>query len=55
MTLHTKIKGRCLEAYDESGKPYTKMRVFDTTPGRMMLGELLPIHPKVPFDVVPTS
>ena len=27
-------------------------KVFETTPGRMMLGQLLPKHPKIPFDVV---
>src|SRR5205085_2907840 len=26
-------------------------KIFDTTPGRMMLGQLLPDHQKVPFDV----
>ena len=27
-------------------------KIFDTTPGRMILGQLLPDHNKVPFDVV---
>ena len=27
-------------------------KIYDTTPGRMMLGELLPKHAKMPFDVV---
>ncbi len=48
ITLHTKIKGRAW-TYDENGKRVSK--IFDTTPGRMMLGELLPNHRKVPFDV----
>src|SRR6187397_87432 len=48
ITLHTKIKGRAW-TYDEKGKRVLK--IFDTTPGRMMLGQLLPDHEKVPFDV----
>ncbi|MGA8601732.1 MAG: DNA-directed RNA polymerase subunit beta', partial [Beijerinckiaceae bacterium] len=44
----TKIKGRAW-TYDEKGKRVSK--IFDTTPGRMMLGQLLPDHEKVPFDV----
>src|SRR5947209_6406517 len=48
ITLHTKIKGRGW-TYDEKGKRVSK--IFDTTPGRMMLGQLLPDHNKVPFDV----
>jgi DNA-directed RNA polymerase subunit beta' len=49
VTLHTKIKGRAW-TYDENGKRVSK--IFDTTPGRMILGQLLPDHNKVPFDVV---
>src|SRR5208337_4940835 len=49
ITLHTKIKGRAW-SYDEAGKKVSKL--FDTTPGRMILGQLLPEHHKVPFDVV---
>jgi DNA-directed RNA polymerase subunit beta' len=49
VSLHTKIKGRFLSV-DEKGNKTSK--IFDTTPGRMMLGQLLPKHPKVPFDVV---
>lgn len=49
ITLHTKIKGRFI-SQDEEGNRVSK--VYDTTPGRLMLGELLPKHPKVPFDVV---
>ncbi len=51
VTLHTKIKGRAW-TYDETGKRVSK--IFDTTPGRMMLGELLPVHNKVNFDVANT-
>ena len=49
VTLHSKIKGRAW-SFDESGKRVSKM--FDTTPGRMLLGQLLPNHNKIPFDVV---
>src|SRR5881409_1615714 len=48
ITLHTKIKGRAWTYYDK-GKRVSK--IFDTTPGRMLLGQLLPDHNKVPFDV----
>ena len=48
VTLHTKIKGRAW-SYDAAGKRHAKL--FDTTPGRMILGQLLPDHNKVPFDV----
>ena len=48
ITLHTKIKGRAW-TYDEKGQRVSK--IFDTTPGRMILGELLPRHVKVNFDV----
>jgi DNA-directed RNA polymerase subunit beta' len=49
VTLHAKIKGRAW-TYDENAKRVSK--VFDTTPGRMILGQLLPKHQKIPFDVV---
>ena len=49
VTLHTKIKGRCW-TYDENGERVAK--IFDTTPGRMILGQLMPAHRKIPFDVV---
>ena len=48
VTLHTKIKGRAW-TYDADGNRVAK--IFDTTPGRMILGKLLPRHPKIPFDV----
>jgi DNA-directed RNA polymerase subunit beta' len=49
ITLHTRIKGRAW-TYDSEGKRQSK--VFDTTPGRLILGQLLPKHAKIPFDVV---
>ncbi|MDB5570213.1 MAG: rpoC, partial [Hyphomicrobiales bacterium] len=48
ITLHSKIKGRAW-TYDENGKRVSK--IFDTTPGRLILGQLLPPHVKIPFDV----
>ncbi|MDE2017977.1 MAG: DNA-directed RNA polymerase subunit beta', partial [Hyphomicrobiales bacterium] len=48
LTLHAKIKGRAWTWVD--GKRVRK--VYDTTPGRMLLGQLLPDHPKISFDVV---
>jgi DNA-directed RNA polymerase subunit beta' len=48
-TLHAKIRGRGW-TYDANGKKVAKL--FDTTPGRMILGQLLPDHVKIPFDVV---
>ena len=48
VTLHSKIKGRAW-TYDEKGKRVSK--IFDTTPGRLMLGQLLPKNAKIPFDV----
>ena len=47
VTLHTKIKGRAWTY--ENGKRVSK--IFDTSPGRMILGQLLPNHAKIPFDV----
>ncbi|HTV32272.1 MAG TPA: DNA-directed RNA polymerase subunit beta' [Methylocella sp.] len=49
ITLHSKIKGRAW-TYDSAGKRVSK--IFETTPGRMILGQLLPNHVKIPFDVV---
>lgn len=49
VTLHTKITSRVPQT-DEAGNTY--MKRFETTPGRMLLGECLPKSHKVPFDVV---
>ncbi|MDF2493434.1 DNA-directed RNA polymerase subunit beta' [Sphingomonas sp.] len=49
VTLHTKIISRVPQT-DEDGNQYLKR--FETTPGRMLLGECLPKSHKVPFDVV---
>ena len=49
VTLHTKIVSRVPQT-DENGKQY--MKRFETTPGRMLLGETLPQSSKVPFETV---
>jgi DNA-directed RNA polymerase subunit beta' len=49
VTLHTKITSRVPQT-DEAGKQY--MKRFETTPGRMLLGETLPKSHKVPFETV---
>ena len=48
VTLHTKIKGR-YKSLDADGNETSQ--IFDTTPGRMLIGELLPKSPNVAFDV----
>ncbi|HEX8784523.1 MAG TPA: DNA-directed RNA polymerase subunit beta', partial [Steroidobacteraceae bacterium] len=47
--LHTKIKYRW-EGVDEKGK--AARRWYDTTAGRVMLGNVLPRSPKISFDAV---
>ncbi len=47
--LHTKIKARLVRP-DAEGTVRTL--VVETTPGRMLLSEILPHHPKVGFDLV---
>ncbi|NEM13133.1 MAG: hypothetical protein G3W65_21350, partial [Xanthomonas perforans] len=49
VTLHTKIVSRVPQT-DEDGKQYLKR--YETTPGRMLLGETLPKSHKVPFETV---
>ncbi|WP_088183263.1 DNA-directed RNA polymerase subunit beta' [Sphingobium sp. Z007] len=49
VTLHSKIISRVPQT-DEAGNRYLKR--YETTPGRMLLGECLPQSHKVPFDVV---
>ena len=48
ITHHSKIKCR-LEVMGEEGEMVRK--VFDTTPGRVLLSQVLPKHPKVPFSL----
>lgn len=49
VTLHSKIKYRWT-GVGHDGKPYTK--IYETTPGRVILSTALPEHPAVSFDVV---
>ncbi len=48
VTLHAKVKGR-FKTVDENGNPVSK--IYETTPGRMLIGELLPRNVEVPYDV----
>jgi len=49
VTLHSKIKYRWT-GVAEDGSTFSK--VYETTPGRVILSRVLPKHPAVPFDVV---
>ncbi|RAI44163.1 DNA-directed RNA polymerase subunit beta' [Rhodoplanes roseus] len=49
ITLHSKIKYRW-HGLDENGDPV--VRLYDTSAGRVILGQVLPRHKKIPFDVV---
>jgi DNA-directed RNA polymerase subunit beta' len=49
VTLHTKIISRVPQT-DEDGNTY--MKRFETTAGRMLLGETLPKSHKVPFETI---
>ncbi len=49
VTLHAKIRCR-YPTVDEDGRPV--VRRVETTPGRMLLSEILPRHPKIAFDLV---
>ncbi|EJF94231.1 DNA-directed RNA polymerase subunit beta' [Bartonella taylorii] len=49
ITLHTKIKGR-VKNMGNNGNCVTKL--YDTTPGRLIIGELLPKNPNISFDIV---
>jgi DNA-directed RNA polymerase subunit beta' len=49
VTLHAKIKAR-YKTVDVEGNPIT--RRVESTPGRMMIAEILPRNPKIPFELV---
>ncbi|MDH5722523.1 MAG: DNA-directed RNA polymerase subunit beta' [Alphaproteobacteria bacterium] len=49
VSLHAKIKCR-YHTVDENNEPLTE--VVESTPGRMILSELLPRHPNVPFSIL---
>ncbi|OIN86146.1 MAG: DNA-directed RNA polymerase subunit beta' [Alphaproteobacteria bacterium CG1_02_46_17] len=52
VTLHTKIKCR-YDTVDEEGTPVT--RLIESTPGRMMLADLLPRNKNIPVSVLNTT
>jgi len=49
VTLHTKIKGR-FRSVDADGNMVSN--IFETTPGRLIISELLPKNANVSFDIV---
>jgi DNA-directed RNA polymerase subunit beta' len=49
VSLHAKIKCR-YHTVDENNEPITM--IVDSTPGRMIVSELLPRHPNVPLDAI---
>ena len=49
VNLHSKITAR-IEQIDENGLPVLKR--FETTPGRLRLGALLPANFRTPYDIV---
>jgi DNA-directed RNA polymerase subunit beta' len=49
VTLHTKIKAR-FETVDQQGRPVVQR--VETTPGRMLLSEILPRNPAVGFELI---
>jgi DNA-directed RNA polymerase subunit beta' len=49
VSLHSKIEAR-YKTVDKDGKPI--VRRVKSTPGRMMLAELLPRNPAIPFELV---
>ncbi|TRD15645.1 DNA-directed RNA polymerase subunit beta' [Palleronia caenipelagi] len=48
--LHAKVYGRMTQIDPETGEEVVKR--YETTPGRMRLGGLLPLNAKAPFDLV---
>ena len=49
VTLHSKIIARVPQANEDGN---VVMKRFETTPGRMLIGECLPKNHKVPFDII---
>ncbi len=49
VSLHTKIKAR-YHGVDAQGNP--QITRVETTPGRMLLSEILPRHPNLPFSTI---
>jgi len=51
ITLHTIIKAK-YDTVDAEGNDITT--IVETTPGRMLIAEILPRHPEIPFELVNT-
>ena len=49
ITLHTKIKAR-VDSFDDEGNQTTE--IVETTPGRMMVAQELPLNPNLPFSTI---
>jgi DNA-directed RNA polymerase subunit beta' len=49
VTLHTKIKAR-VPSFDAEGNQTT--RIVDTTVGRFLLSQELPLHPSLPYETI---
>ncbi len=49
VSLHARIRGR-FTGIDEEGNAVSQ--IYETTPGRMLIGELLPRNPNISFDIV---
>src|SRR5207248_4954371 len=49
VTLHAKLESR-YKAVDAAGKPITKR--VKSPPGGMMIADILPRNPKIPFELV---
>jgi DNA-directed RNA polymerase subunit beta' len=48
VTMHAKIRGR-YRSVDADGNPTSQ--IHETTPGRLLIGELLPKHANIPYDL----
>ena len=51
VSMHAKVKCR-YRGVDEEGNE--KVEIVESTPGRLILSDLLPRHPEVPYDVLNT-
>ena len=49
LSLHARIRAR-YATVDEKGRPIRHL--VESTPGRMMVSEILPRHPRVPFELI---
>jgi DNA-directed RNA polymerase subunit beta' len=49
VSLHARVKAR-YEGVDSEGKPLT--HIVQTTPGRMLMSEILPRNPNTPFSLI---